>query len=225
MPSQGSASRRAAELECSLRERYLARFDVPRVPPILARGTPTMKSLVLLSVFAVLPLGLFLRAPAASAAPAPDAVTYAIDGVHSTVMFRVKHMNTSWFYGRFNKFSGSVVYDDAKPESSTISIEIAADSVDTNNKGREEHIKSPDLFSVAEFPTMSFKSTKVAKKDKKLAVTGDLTFHGTTKSITVEVDPVGKGEMQGTKIAGFETTFEFKRSDYGCKGLLDGIGD
>ena len=184
-----------------------------------------MKSLVLLSVFALLPAGLFLRAPAASPAPATDAVTYTIDNVHSTVMFRVKHMNTSWFYGRFNKFSGSVVYDDAKPENSSVSIEIAADSVDTNNKGREDHIKSPDFFSVAEFPTMSFKSTKVAKKDKKLSVTGDLTFHGTTKSITVEIDPVGTGEMRGAKIAGFETAFEFKRTEYGCKGLLDGIGD
>ena len=87
-----------------------------------------MKSLVLLSVFALLPAGLFLRAPAASPAPATDAVTYTIDNVHSTVMFRVKHMNTSWFYGRFNKFSGSVVYDYAKPENSSVSIEIAADS-------------------------------------------------------------------------------------------------
>ena len=184
-----------------------------------------MKSLVLLSVFALLPVGLFLRAPAASPAPATDAVTYTIDNVHSTVMFRVKHMNTSWFYGRFNKFSGSVVYDDAKPENSSVSIEIAADSVDTNNKGREDHIKSPDFFSVAEFPTMSFKSTKVAKKDKKLSVTGDFTFHGKTKSITVDVDPVGAADTKMGKRAGFETMFEFKRSDYGLGQDLDALGD
>ena len=184
-----------------------------------------MKSFVLLSLFALLPVGLFLRSPAPGAAVAPDAASYTIDNVHSTAMFRVKHMNTSWFYGRFNKISGSVAYDEAKPEAGSISIEIAADSVDTHNDGREKHIKSPDFFSVAEFPTMTFKSTKVAKKDKQLSVTGDLTFHGTTKSVTVDVDVVGTGEMRGTKIAGFETKFDFKRSEYGCKGLLDGIGD
>jgi polyisoprenoid-binding protein YceI len=184
-----------------------------------------MKSLVLLSVFAFLPAGLFLRAPAASPAPASEATAYEIDGVHSCVVFRIKHMGVSWFYGRFNQVSGALSYDEAKPEASTISIEIAADSVDTNNKDRDKHVTGPSMFSAAEFPKISFKSTKVAKKDKKLSVTGDFTFHGKTKSITVDVDPVGAADTKMGKRAGFETMFEFKRSDYGLGQDLDALGD
>lgn len=184
-----------------------------------------MKSLLLLSVFALLPAGFLLRTPAASATSASDATTYNIDPVHSSAIFRIKHMNTSAFYGRFNKVTGTVTYDEAKPESSTISVEIDADSIDTNNSGRDKHAKSPDFLNAGEFPTMTFKSTKVAKKDKKLSVTGDLTFHGVTKPITVDVDVTGSGDMRGTKIVGFETMFDFKRSDYGVKGMLDALGD
>ena len=184
-----------------------------------------MKSLFVLGACAVLPVGLFLRAPAVTSSAAPDAVAYEIDGVHSSIVFRIKHMGVSYTYGRFDKVSGSVTYDEAKPENDKIDVEIAADSIDTNDGGRDTHVKSPDLLSAAEFPTITFKSTKVAKKDKKLSVTGDLTFHGKTKSVVVDVDPVGAADTRMGKRAGFETTFEIKRSEYGCNGLLDGIGD
>ncbi|MBI3817948.1 MAG: YceI family protein [Planctomycetes bacterium] len=163
----------------------------------------------------------------ASAAITPADATFKVDSVHSSGAFRVKHMGISYFYGRFNKITGSLVFDEAAPEKGSVSIEIAADSVDTNNKGRDEHIKSTDFFNVKQFPVITFKSTAIKKtSDKHFDISGDLTLHGVTKNITIKAEHVGSAkDPRGGAAAGFDILMQFKRSDFDMKNKLDMIGD
>jgi len=179
--------------------------------------------LMLLPVL-LFPLAFRSPAPAASAAPAPAEGAWKIDPVHSTVMFKIKHLGTSWTYGRFDTFSGEVTYDEAKPENSKVSCTIETASVDTNSKKRDSDISGADFLSVREFPKMTFSSTKVGKSGEKLAVTGDLTLHGVTKSISFEAEKVGSSTMMGAR-TGFFAQTTIKRSEFGMKGMLEGIGD
>jgi polyisoprenoid-binding protein YceI len=168
-------------------------------------------------------LGLFVAALFA-AAPVRAADNYKLDPVHSTVIFRINHLGTSWVYGRFDDVSGTFSVDEKSP---SFDISVNADSVDTNNKQRDTHLKSADFFSVKEFPTITFKSTAATSTgEKKFDVTGDLTLHGVTKSITVPIDFVGAAEtkMAGPR-AGYEALFTVKRSDYGMDKMVGMVGD
>ena len=158
-------------------------------------------------------------------AAAPE--THAIDAVHSTVLFRVKHMNVGYSYGRFNEFSGTVVLDAASPAASSVKLEVKAASIDTANTKRDDHLRSPDFFNVAQFPTITFESTAVAKVgDDAFEVTGDLTLLGVKKSVKVRMTKTGSGtDPQGGVRTGFEGTLAIKRSDFGMKYGLEGISD
>src|SRR5688572_16424071 len=90
------------------------------------------------------------------------AETLNIDPVHSSMVFRVKHVNATNFYGRFNKIGGQIVWDDASPAASSINVEIDATSVDTNNDGRNKHLRSPDFFNTDQYPKATFKSTSIS---------------------------------------------------------------
>lgn len=165
---------------------------------------------------------LLLSAPAWAAAS-----TFELDSSHSTAIFRVKHLNVSWFYGRFNDITGTMVFDDADPTKSVIDVKIATGSVDTNVEKRDQHLKGPDFFNAAQFPMMTFKSKKVTKKTGNTwAVTGDLQIHGVTKEVTVDFERTGEGKdpWGGTR-AGAEATFNIKRSDYGISFMPDGLSD
>ncbi len=164
-------------------------------------------------------------ASAASSTVAAEATKFKIDSGHSSVLFRVKHFGVSNFYGRFNKVSGEITWDAKTPEASSISIEIDAASVDSNDKGRDDHLRNTDFLSAKEFPTISFKSKSVKKKGAQLELTGDLTLHGVTKSVTTTVDLTGEGETPFGYRAGFETTFDIKRSEYGVSGVPGGVGE
>ena len=160
------------------------------------------------------------------AAPAL-AATFKVDSVHSTVMFRVKHMNTSYAYGRFNAVSGSFNLDEANPENASFDFAVKVDSIDTADAKRDGHLKNADFFNAKQFPTITFKSTsaKSAGKDA-YDVTGDLTLHGVKKPITIKIEHSGTGKgPQGGTIAGIETTFTIKRSDFGMKNMLGMLGD
>jgi len=173
-------------------------------------------------------LGLAVAALVLTSAPAFAADTYEIDAVHSAFLFRVKHLGVSYSYGRFNEATGKFTIDAADPTKNAIEIEVKADSIDTANAGRDKHLKGPDFFNTVEFPTLSFKSTAIKKKDgNKYEVTGDLTMHGVTKQVTTEAELVGTGKhpKSGAPIAGWETTLTIKRSDYGMTYGLEGIGD
>lgn len=156
-----------------------------------------------------------------------EEVVYAIDPVHSVVLLKVSHLGLADAYGRFNEMSGEVRYNEAEPEKSSISFEVKADSIDTANKDRDKHLRGPDFFNAAEFPVLSFKSTKVEKKgEKEYAVTGDFTVRGTTKPVTFdfELGGIGKG-MQGEDRFGGGADFTVKRSEFGIDYLPQALGD
>lgn len=168
-----------------------------------------------------------LVAPSTAPAPSVAAKTYEIDSVHSSAIFRIKHFEASYFYGRFNDITGTVVHDEANPAGSSVEVTIKADSVMTGNGKRDEHLKSQDFFNAAEFPVLSFKSKGVKKGSGKgeLEVTGDLTIHGVTKPLTTKVSHTGTGKGRGGEVAGFETVFTIKRSDFDMKFMVGPLGD
>lgn len=156
-----------------------------------------------------------------------QAITYRVDPVHSFIIFRVKHLNTGFAYGRFNTFSGTIVVDERNPANSSIELEIDANSVDTGNSQRDDHLRNPDFFNARQFPKITFKSTRVRKiNDTTVEVQGNLTMRGVTRPATARVTLTGKGRNQrGQEIIGFETTFTIRRSqfniNYGLNGGLD----
>ena len=158
---------------------------------------------------------------------ADAADTYEVDAAHSMIIFRAKHMDVSNNYGRFNEFSGTLTVDEADAANSAIELEVKAESVDTANEKRDQHLRSPDFFNAKQFPVITFKSTKVEKVDEDtLKVTGDFELHGVKKSVTVEVEMTGKGKNpQGTAIIGFETIFTIKRSEFGMNYGIGAVSD
>lgn len=173
-------------------------------------------------------LAIFSPSPTvASPRPADGATAYTIDAEHSSVLFRVKHLNCSYTYGRFNKFSGSFTLDEKAPASSSISMEVQADSVDTNSEGRDKHLRSTDFFSAKEFPTLSFVSTSVAKAgDHEFEVKGDMTIRGVKKPVTLKAVHTGKAkDPRAGERAGFEAIFTVQRGDFGVKYGAGAIGE
>lgn len=174
---------------------------------------------------AALAAALLLASPPGWSAPDPSA--YEADPVHSFVLFKARHLGASWAYGRFNELKASIQVDEAKPELSSVSFEVKAESVDTGVAKRDQHLRSPDFLNAKQFPAITFKSSKVVGAGKDaVEVTGDLTLHGVTKSITVKVEKVGAGKgMKGEELMGFETTFTIKRSEYGMTTMLGPVSD
>lgn len=146
---------------------------------------------------------------------------WTVDAGHSSVVFRVKHANASWFQGTFDKIEGVVTFDPAKPEATSVNLKIPVASIDTNDEKRDAHLKNEDFFNAGENPTIAFQSAKVAKKGEMLEVTGTLSMAGKSKEITIPVEFTGTGEFYG-KRAGFMTTFPIKRSDF---GMTYGVGE
>lgn len=152
--------------------------------------------------------------------------TYKIDSEHATVIFRVSHLNIGDAYGRFNDPTGTVVYDKADPSKSQFTFEVKTANVDTDNEKRDAHLRSPDFFDAKQFPTITFKSTKVDGSGDTLNVTGDLTLHGVTKSITFPIKKTGEADTgkMGYRTA-WEANVDLKRSDFGMTGMQGPIGD
>jgi len=154
------------------------------------------------------------------------AETYTADTVHSSLVFRVKHMNTSYFWGRFNNISGSFSLDEANPAASQFDFHVKTESIDTGNNKRDQHLKSPDFFSAVQFPSIAFKSQSVKKSSTGYEVTGELTLHGVTKPVTIQVTPTGSGKgPTGAALAGIEATFSIKRTEFGMTKMVPGVGD
>ncbi len=143
--------------------------------------------------------------------------SWNIDPAHSSAGFAVRHLVISQVRGEFRKFSGTLTLDDADLTKAAVEATLDVGSIDTRDAGRDGHLKSPDFFDAAKFPTITFKSTKVAKAGKdKLKVTGDLTLHGVTKPVMLEVSasPEIKGMMGETR-RGFSATTKINRKDFG----------
>jgi polyisoprenoid-binding protein YceI len=158
---------------------------------------------------------------------ARGADTYQVDPVHSSVVFRVKHMNTSYFWGRFNKPSGSFALDEQDPASSQFDFQVETASVDTGNPMRDKHLQSPDFFNAVQYKTIAFKSKSVASAGPgTFEVTGDLTLHGVTKPLTIKVVKTGSGKgPRGNPIVGLDTSFAIRQSDFGMTKMVGPTGD
>jgi polyisoprenoid-binding protein YceI len=144
--------------------------------------------------------------------------TYQIDPAHSSAQFTVRHMMITNVHGGFKKVSGSVVYDAENPANSSVNAEIDAASINTNEEQRDTHLRSGDFLDVDNFPTITFRSTNVAKSgDDEFKVTGDLTIHGVTRPVVLNVEgpaPEGKDPWGNTRTGATATT-KIKRSDFG----------
>ncbi|MFO1414606.1 MAG: YceI family protein [Burkholderiales bacterium] len=160
--------------------------------------------------------------------------TYTLDPYHTFPYFTVDHLGISTMYGRFDKTSGKATLDRAA-KSGSVELVIQANSINTgdNDKGsrpraRDEHLRSADFFNVAEFPTITYKSTKLAfNGDNPSAIEGNLTLLGVTKpvNLTIERFKCAPGQNGGKERCGGNATGKFKRSDFGMKFGVPAIGD
>jgi polyisoprenoid-binding protein YceI len=156
--------------------------------------------------------------------------TWQLDPLHSSAQFSVRHLGVSTVRGAFTKVSGTVQYDPANPAKSSIQATIDAASVDTRVEMRDNDLRSARFFDVQKFPTITFQSKKVeAAGAGKLKVTGDLTIHGVTKQVVLDVDgptapindPMGKDRLR----MGASATTKINRQDFGVSALPGAVGD
>jgi polyisoprenoid-binding protein YceI len=143
---------------------------------------------------------------------------WEIDSAHSSAQFAVRHLMVSTVRGDFGKATGTLTLDEQDPTKSMLEATIDASSINTRNQKRDDHLKSPDFFDVAKYPTMTFKSKKIESAGEgKFKVTGDLTLHGVTKEVVLNVegspkptkDPMGKMRIGGG------ATAKINRKDFG----------
>jgi polyisoprenoid-binding protein YceI len=151
---------------------------------------------------------------------------YTVDPVHSYLNFKVKFLDSSFQYGRFNQFTGSISFG-TEVAKHAVSIAVDANSVDTTNVKRDEHLEGPDFFDAKKFPEITFKSAKWEDKGNGLFhVTGELSLHGVTKAVTVPVTKIGAGKnFEGKDVIGFEGVLTVKRSEFNITKNVGPIGD
>jgi polyisoprenoid-binding protein YceI len=151
-----------------------------------------------------------------TAAAWAQASQWQIDPAHTTAAFTVRHMGISNVHGRFTKLEGSATVDDSDITKSSVNTTIYVDSVDTGVQMRDNDLKSPNYFDAAQFQTITFKSKSVSKSGDKLKVLGDLTIHGVTKEVTLDVDGPSAPIKQGPNLRrGLSATTTINRKDFG----------
>ncbi len=188
----------------------------------------TLKTIGFATAFALASTVAYAQAPAPTppAAPAmqgppPQPVLgpneWNIDGAHSTAGFTVTHLMVSTVPGSFGKVSGKITYDGKTAASVAADVTIDATTITTNNDRRDTHLKSPDFFEVAKYPTLTFKSKKVVPGAAgKFKLVGDLTMRGVTKEVTFDVEgPTGPVNAGRNFVVGATATATVNRSDWG----------
>ena len=146
---------------------------------------------------------------------------YAVDTVHSSLVFKIRHAGMANFYGRFNDFNGEVHFDAADPTKSRMAFTVQTGSVDTGNSSRDGHLRNADFFNSRQFPTIEFKSTGITEvSDGVYELTGDLTLQGETRPVTARLTEITTGKVRDNDAMGFEATFSIKRSDFGMTKYL-----
>ncbi len=161
--------------------------------------------------------------------PAYAADKFLLDASHASVLFSLSHLGFSKTYGRFNSVEGAFTLDADAPEKSSVVVTLDAASIDTNHKERDEHLRGKDFFDTAQYPNLIYKSTSVTRTGENSAtVTGDLTMHGVTKPVPLEVtlNKTGPHPRDATKtVAGFSARGALKRSDFGMTYGVPVLGD
>ena len=179
---------------------------------------------LLARAISVAALAATLSLPAAAATS-----TWQIDPNHSAAQFAVRHLAISTVRGAFTKVNGTIQFDDKDISKSSVEVTIDADSVDTRVPNRDKDLRSDHFFDVQKYPTITFKSTKVEQVEPgKLKVTGDLTIHGVTKPVVLDVEgpTAAVKDPWGNQRAAANATTKINRQDYGVKwnATMDGGG-
>jgi len=154
---------------------------------------------------------------------------YTIDPAHTYPHFAISHLGFSTMHGRFDKTEGALTIDWAK-KTGSVDVKIDAASVDTGFAKRDDHLRSPDFLNAAEFPSITYKSTKVvlAADNKSATVEGNLTMVGVTKPVTLKIDRISCGDhpmKKGAYVCGFDASGKIRRSDFGVSYALPAVGD
>ncbi len=179
---------------------------------------------LLARAISVAALAATLSLPAAAATS-----TWQIDPNHSAAQFAVRHLAISTVRGAFTKVNGTIQFDDKDISKSSVEVTIDADSVDTRVPNRDKDLRSDHFFDVQKYPTITFKSTKVEQVEPgKLKVTGDLTIHGVTKPVVLDVEgpTAAVKDPWGNQRAAANASTKINRQDYGVKwnATMDGGG-
>jgi polyisoprenoid-binding protein YceI len=144
---------------------------------------------------------------------------YLIDTehAHAAIEFRIKHLGFSWLVGRFDDFDGSFTYDEANPENSQVTVTIDTASINSNHAERDKHLRGDDFLHVEKFPQAKFVSTAFKPTGENTAeLTGELTLHGVTRPVTLEVEQIGHGDDPwGGYRRGFAGTTRLTLADFG----------
>lgn len=152
-----------------------------------------------------------------AAAAKQGITTWNLDPAHSNAQFSVRHLMISNVKGEFTKVSGTVSLDPARPETLAAEATIDVSTINTREPDRDAHLKSADFFDVAKYPTIAFKSKSAAKSSGGLKLTGDLTIHGVTRGVTLDVEgptPPLKDPWGFTRVGASATT-RINRKDFG----------
>lgn len=149
------------------------------------------------------------------------AAEYVIDtkDAHAAIEFRIKHLGYSWLLGRFNRFDGSFSYDEKDPAASRVEVVVDTSSIDSNHAERDKHLRGEDFLDVEKFPTASFFGTSYKENaDGTALLTGDLTLHGVTRKIVIDVQQIGHGpDPWGGERRGFSGTATLTLKDFGIE--------
>jgi len=155
--------------------------------------------------------------------------TWVSDPAHSEVDFTITHLGITNVHGRFGKVAATVLYDPADVTKSTVRAAIDVSTIDTSEEARNTHLKTPDFFDIAKYPTATFSSTSVVKSGDGLQVNGDLTLHGVTHNVVLNVEgPTGPVQgMDHKQHAGFAATTTISRTAFGIGAKFPGamLGD
>ena len=144
-------------------------------------------------------------------------MAWTLDTAHTTLGFEARHMGLTKVRGQFDSFRGEVEGDPADIATARGRIEVDTASIDTGNEDRDAHLRSPDFFDVAKYPTITFASTSIARTSPTTGViTGDLTMHGVTGELTLQAEITGtEQDPYGNDRVGLEVTGELDRGEYG----------
>ena len=152
------------------------------------------------------------------------AANYNIDipGQHAFINFKASHLGYSFIVGGFNKFEGKFNHDASNPGASKVNVTIDANSIDTNHAERDKHLRSEDFLDTSKFPTITFESTSYAAGSGGDKLKGNLTMHGVTKAIEIDVKHIGEGkDPWGGYRSGFVGNIMLNAADF---GLPDWVG-